>query len=62
MTESEWLGDEPDEGFYGTGLVVSEDGELAIVHAGGGVEDWHAYRVGESDALALSKMIRTVLG
>lgn len=62
MTEGEWLGNDEPGGFYGTGLVVGENGELAIVHAEGDIEDWNAYQLSEPEANALYAMIGAVLG
>ena len=45
------------EGFVGVGLVIAENGEMAIVHADGGIEDWRAFRVSYPEAVALHGLL-----
>lgn len=56
------LDEAEDGGFYGTGLVVGEDGELALVIANGAMDEWDAFRLTEVEARGLAAMIDAVLG
>ncbi len=51
--------DEP-EGFTGTGLLVSEDGDLAIIVCDGGLETVQIFRTSDTEAGALAAMINAV--
>lgn len=61
-TEAEWLGNkDQDPGLVGTGLMVGENGELAIVHADGCMDKWEAFRTSDTEARNLAALIDAVL-
>ena len=53
--------DDEDTGLSGVGLVVSDTGELAIVHADGAMDEWRAFRTSDGEARALANLIDSVL-
>jgi hypothetical protein len=62
IEQTEPIIDEADEteGFTGTGLLVSPDGELAIVICDGGLETVQVFRTSDTEAGALAAMINAV--
>lgn len=49
-----------DEGLVGTGLIVTETGELAVVFVDGDPASVQVFRVNDTEALSLAAMISAV--
>lgn len=52
---------EEDNSFRGTGLIVGEDGSLALIVCDGDVEHSEIYRINDVEADGLANMIKAVL-